>query len=47
MRKDIDRLRDVQEAVAAIERQAGPSRERFDSDELVRTWCLHHIEIIG
>lgn len=47
MRKDADRLRDVLEAIAAIERQAGPGRERFDGDELVRTWCLHHIEIIG
>jgi uncharacterized protein with HEPN domain len=47
VRKDADRLREVLEAAAAIERQAGPSRERFDSDELVRTWCLHHVKIIG
>lgn len=47
MRKDAERLRDVLEAIAAIERHAGPDRLRFDADELVRTWCLHHIEIIG
>jgi len=47
VRKDVDRLCDVLEAIAAIERHAGPNRERFDGDELVRTWCLHHIEIIG
>jgi uncharacterized protein with HEPN domain len=47
VRKDVDRLRDVLEAIAAIERYAGSDRRRFDTDELVRTWCLHHIEIIG
>jgi len=47
VRKDTDRLFDVLEAIAAIERHSGPNRERFDTDELVRTWCLHHIEIIG
>jgi len=47
VRKDAERLRDVLEAIAAIERHVGPDRGRFDADELVRTWCLHHIEIIG
>jgi uncharacterized protein with HEPN domain len=47
VRRDAQRLRDVLEAVAAIERHTGRGRVAFDSDELVRVWCLKHIEIIG
>jgi uncharacterized protein with HEPN domain len=37
----------VLEAVAAIERHTRGGRPAFDSNELVRFWCLKHIEIIG
>ena len=47
MRRDAHRLRDVLEAVAAIERPSRGGRPAFDADELVRVWCLKHIEIIG
>lgn len=47
MRRDLDRLRDVLEAIEAIERHTARGREDFDRDELVRTWCLKHVEIIG
>jgi uncharacterized protein with HEPN domain len=47
VRRDLDRLHDILEAIAAIERYADHDRERFDADELVRVWCLRHIEIIG
>jgi len=47
VRRDAQRLRDVLEAVAAIERHTGGGRAAFDGDELVRIWCLKHIEIIG
>ena len=47
MRRDLDRLRDILEAIEAIERHTAGGRERFDRDELVRTWCLKHVEIIG
>ena len=47
MRRDLDRLQDVLEAVQAIKRYTAAGRERFDSDELVRVWCLRHVEIIG
>lgn len=47
MRQDLDRLHDILEAIAAIRRYTVCGRERFDGDELVRVWCLRHIEIIG
>lgn len=47
MRRDLDRLRDILEAIEAIERHTAAGRERFDRDELVRTWCLKHVEVIG
>jgi uncharacterized protein with HEPN domain len=47
VRRDAQRLRDVLEAVAAIERHTGGGRVAFDGDELIRIWCLKHIEIVG
>lgn len=47
MRRDLDRLRDVLDAIDAIERYTAAGRGRFDGDELVRTFCLHQIEVIG
>ena len=47
MRRDVERLRDIIEAIDAIEKYTVDGRKRFDNDELVRTWCLRHIEIIG
>lgn len=47
MRRDLDRLRDILEAIEAIDRHTADGRERFDRDELVRTWCLKHVEVIG
>lgn len=47
MRKDLDRLHDIADAIADIERYTSAGKARFDADELVRTWCLRHIEIIG
>lgn len=47
MKKDKGRLRDILESIAAIRRRVGKDRAPFDSDELVRVWCLHHITLIG
>ena len=47
MRLDRERLRDILEAIEAIERYTSAGREEFDRNELVRVWCLHYIEIIG
>ncbi len=47
MRSDIDRLIDITEAIDAIVRHTQSGREQFDANELVRVWCLRHIEVIG
>lgn len=47
MRSTRQRLRDILDCIAAIRRHTSEGRARFDADELVRVWCLRHIEIIG
>ena len=47
MRDPRERLRDIVEAIDAFERYTSTGRERFDQDELVRSWVVHHIQIIG
>ena len=47
MRMDSERLTDILEAIEAIEKYTHEGRDRFDDDELVRSWCLRHIEIVG
>jgi uncharacterized protein with HEPN domain len=47
MRLDRERLEDMLEAIEAIERHMPAEKQEFDSNELVRVWCLRHIEIIG
>ncbi len=47
MRDDRERLRDILEAVERIDRYARDGRERFETDELVQTWIVHNLQIIG
>jgi uncharacterized protein with HEPN domain len=47
VRRDADRLRDILDAIGRIELYAIRGREAFEQDELVQTWIIHHIEIIG
>lgn len=47
MRLDVERLQDILEAIEAIERHQPGDRAAFDADEMVRVWCLRHLEIIG
>lgn len=47
MRDDKERLRDIQENIAAIEKYSGHGRDAFESDELIQTWILHHLLILG
>jgi uncharacterized protein with HEPN domain len=47
MRLDRERLLDILEAIEAIERHMPKDKRGFDADELVRVWCLRHLEIIG
>jgi uncharacterized protein with HEPN domain len=47
MRDDRDRLQDILDAIKNIERYAKRGRRVFEEDELVHTWMIHHIQIIG
>ena len=47
MRDPKERLRDVLEAISAIGRYADRDRNTLERDELLQTWFLHHLQIIG
>jgi uncharacterized protein with HEPN domain len=47
MRRTEERLRDILEAIAAIERYANQGRNAFDEEELIQIWIVHHLQIIG
>lgn len=47
MRRDADRLQDMLEAIAAIERYTAQGRQVFDEQELIQVWVVHHLQIIG
>lgn len=47
MRDDRERLLDIQEAIERIDKYAGRGRAAFEGDELIQTWMLHHLQIIG
>ena len=47
MRADRGRLQDILDAIKRIERYAKRGRRVFEEDELVHTWMIHHIQIIG
>ncbi len=47
MRDDTERLRDIQEAAADIQKYAQLGREKFAADELIQTWIIHHLLVLG
>ncbi|HEX3355857.1 MAG TPA: DUF86 domain-containing protein [Tepidisphaeraceae bacterium] len=47
MRSDREKLLDILDAIASIERYASRGRPEFDANELIQTWIVHHIQIIG
>ncbi len=47
MRDTQERLRDIQEAITHIAKYTSQGRVAFDENELVQTWVVHHLEIIG
>jgi uncharacterized protein with HEPN domain len=47
MRDPDERVRDILDAIAAIERHADCSKDGFERDELLQTWFLRHLQIIG
>jgi uncharacterized protein with HEPN domain len=47
VRDDRIRLGDVLEAIERIEKYTGTGRDALNDDELVQTWVVHHLMIIG
>src|SRR5450432_2184275 len=47
MRSDADWLRDILDAIAAIERYRPDTRAKFDNDEPLQSHLLRQLQIIG
>ena len=47
MKSDRERLLDISEAIERIQRYSEKGREEFADDELLQTWVVHHLQIIG
>ena len=47
MRDDRERLFDILEAIERIEKYTSDGLKAFDDNELIQTWVLHHLQIIG
>jgi uncharacterized protein with HEPN domain len=47
VRDDRERLQDVLEAIERIERYTAQGRAAFYEDELIQTWVVHHLMIVG
>ena len=47
MRDDNERLNDILEAIQRIEVYSAQGQEAFERDELIQTWIVHHLQIIG
>ena len=47
MRGERERLLDILEAIERIEKYAVEGKPAFEADELIQTWVVHHITIIG
>jgi uncharacterized protein with HEPN domain len=47
MRREAERLQDIWDAIAAIERYTSQGRQTFDRQELIQIWVVHHLQIIG
>jgi len=47
MRDDREKLRDMLEAIERINRYAVQGRQSFEQNELIQTWFIQHLQIIG
>lgn len=47
MRNDQERIRDIQEAINKIEKYATQGEEEFFANELIQSWILLQLQIIG
>lgn len=47
MRDVRERLLDIRDAIERVERYARRGREIFFTDELIQTWIVHYMQILG
>ena len=47
MRDDTERLRDILEAIERLEKYANQGKTMFEQQELIQTWVIYHLQIIG
>ena len=47
MRKDPERLQDILEAIAQIEKYAVQGKVEFQRNELIQVWIIYYLQIIG
>lgn len=47
MRDPKERLRDILEAIAAIEQYQNRDKDSFETDKMLQVWFLRHLQIIG
>lgn len=47
MRSDRERLTDIRAAIEQIEQYTAIGRSAFDDNELIQSWVLHRLMIIG
>lgn len=47
MRRERERLLDILEAIARIEKYAAKGKTAFENDELIQNWMVNHITVIG
>lgn len=47
MRDDREWLLDILEAIERIEKYSSRGKRAFEEDELIQSWIVHHLQIIG
>jgi len=46
-REDRERVLDILEAIARIEKVSSRGKDLFYKDEMVQVWVIHHLQILG
>ena len=47
MKGDAERLADILEGIDRVQKYAASGHDAFSRDELIQTWIVHNIQIIG
>lgn len=47
MRDDTEKLLDINDAIERIDKYAVRGKQTFQKEELIQTWIVHHLQILG